>query len=138
MSETAARPHAGHRILVADDDQDSAESLAMLFQMMGHDVRAAQNGLAAVDLAESFRPHLIVLDIGMPGVDGNEACRRIRQHSWGQAAIIAALTGWTRDEDKDRSEQAGFDHFLVKPVDPKALDALIAAVAARHAGPEPA
>lgn len=137
MNESPTRPVAGRRILVADDDQDSAESLALLFQMMGHDVRAAHDGLAAIDLAESFRPHLIVLDIGMPGCDGNEACRRIRQQSWGQAAVIAALTGWSRDEDKDRSEQAGFDHFLVKPVDPKALDDLIAAVIVRHAGPEP-
>jgi CheY-like chemotaxis protein len=118
----------GRKILVADDDQDSAESLAMLIQMMGHDVRAAQSGLAALDLAEEFRPDLIVLDIGMPGLDGYEVCRRIRQHEWGQAIVIAALTGWTRDEDRDRSEQAGFNHYLVKPVDPKALEELIAGV----------
>ena len=135
MSESAA-PRAGRRILVVDDDHDSAESLAMLFQMMGHEVRAAHNGLAAVDLAEAFRPDLIVLDIGMPGLDGYEVCRRIRQHSWGRAAVIAALTGWSRDEDRDRSEQAGFDHFLVKPVDPKALEDLIAAVGGRGSGPE--
>jgi CheY-like chemotaxis protein len=133
MSESAA-PRAGRRILVVDDDHDSAESLAMLIQLMGHDVRAAHNGLAAVDLAEAFRPDLIVLDIGMPGLDGYEVCRRIRQHSWGQETVIAALTGWSRDEDRDRSEQAGFDHFLVKPVDPKALEDLIAAVG-RGPGP---
>ena len=135
MSESAAT-RAGRRILVADDDPDSAESLAMLFQLMGHDVRAAHNGVAAVDLAETFRPDLIVLDIGMPGLDGYEVCRRIRQHSWGRDTVIAALTGWSRDEDKDRSEQAGFDHFLVKPVDPKVLENLIAAVG-RGPGPEP-
>ena len=128
MTESAAT-RGGRRILVADDDQDSAESLAMLFKMMGHEVRAAQDGLAAVDLAEIFRPDLIVLDIGMPGLDGYEVCRRIRQHAWGQAIVIAALTGWARDEDRDRSEQAGFNHFLVKPVDSKALEDLIAAVA---------
>ena len=133
MSESAA-PRAGRRILVVDDDHDSAESLAMLFQMMGHEVRAAHNGLAAVDLAEAFRPDLIVLDIGMPGLDGYEVCRRIRQHSWGRAAVIAALTGWSRDEDRDRSERAGFDHLLVKPVEPKALEDLIAAVG-RGPGP---
>jgi CheY-like chemotaxis protein len=116
----------GRKILVADDDHDSAESLAMLFQLMGHDVRSAQSGLAAIDVAAEFRPELIVLDIGMPGVDGYEVCRRIRQHAWGQAIVIAALTGWTRDEDRDRSAQAGFNHFLVKPVDPKALEDLIA------------
>ncbi|HYN10321.1 MAG TPA: response regulator [Vicinamibacterales bacterium] len=127
MTETVARA-AGRKILVADDDQDSAESLAMLFQLMGHEVRAAQNGLAAVDLAETFRPDLIVLDIGMPGLDGYEVCRRIRRHEWGQAIVIAALTGWARDEDKGRSQQAGFNHHLVKPVDPKALEDLIALV----------
>ena len=133
MTESAVT-RAGRRILVADDDHDSAESLAMLFELMGHDVRAAHNGLAAVDLAEMFRPDLIVLDIGMPGIDGYEVCRRIRQQSWGRSTVIAALTGWSRDEDKDRSEQAGFDHFLVKPVDPKALEDLIAAVG-RGPGP---
>ena len=136
MSDAINRSRIGRRILVVDDDLDSAESLAMLFQMMGHDVRAAHDGLAAVEQADVFRPDLIVLDIGMPGIDGYEVCRRIRQLSWGPAAVIAALTGWSRDEDKDRSEKAGFDRFLVKPVDPKALDDLIAAVGARPPGPE--
>ena len=125
MTESAAN-RTGRKILVADDDQDSAESLALLFQLMGHDVRAAQSGLAAIDVAAEFRPDLIVLDIGMPGLDGYEVCRRIRQHDWAQTIVIAALTGWSRDEDRDRSEQAGFNHFLVKPVDPKALEELIA------------
>ena len=123
-----ADDRTGWKILVADDDQDSAESLAMLIQLMGHDVRAAQSGLAAIDVAEAFRPDLIVLDIGMPGLDGYEVCRRIRQHEWGRAIVIAALTGWSRDEDRDRSEQAGFNHYLIKPVDPKALEELIAGV----------
>ena len=125
MTESAAN-RTGRKILVADDDQDSAESLALLFQLMGHDVRAAQSGLAAIDVAAEFRPDLIVLDIGMPGLDGYEVCRRIRQHDWGQTIVIAALTGWSRDEDRDRSEEVGFNHFLVKPVDPKALEDLIA------------
>lgn len=125
MTESPAN-RTGRKILVADDDQDSAESLALLFQLMGHDVRAAQSGLAAIDVAAEFRPDLIVLDIGMPGLDGYEVCRRIRQHDWAQTIVIAALTGWSRDEDRDRSEQAGFNHFLVKPVDPKALEDLIA------------
>jgi DNA-binding response OmpR family regulator len=138
MTNSAApRTGAGLRILVADDDHDSAESLAMLIQMMGHDVRSAQDGLAAVSLAEAFRPDLIVLDIGMPGLDGYEVCRRIRQHAWGRVVMIAALTGWSRDEDRARSEQAGFDRFLVKPVDPKALEDLIAAVPLRDEGQEP-
>ncbi len=140
MTSTDRPTGAGRKILVADDDQDSAESLGMLLQLMGHEVRTAQNGLTAIDLAGDFRPHLIVLDIGMPGLDGYEVCRRIRQHEWGQVMVIAALTGWARDEDKDRSQEAGFNHYLVKPVDPKALEALIAAVVAdtaRHDDREP-
>jgi CheY-like chemotaxis protein len=129
-------PRPGRKILVADDDQDSAESLALLFQLMGHEVRAAQSGVAAIDMAAQFRPDLIVLDIGMPGLDGYEVCRRIRQQDWGQSIVIAALTGWTRDEDRDRSEQAGFDHYLVKPVDPKLLEDLVAGMH-RTARPDP-
>jgi CheY-like chemotaxis protein len=121
-------PTAGRKILVADDDQDSAESLAMLFQMMGHDVRCALSGLEAINLAADFRPDLIVLDIGMPGLDGYEVCRRIRQQPWAHTVVIAALTGWTREEDRDRSHQAGFNHYLVKPVDPQALTDLVARI----------
>lgn len=132
MSDAAVPPTGGRRILVADDDQDSAESLAMLFQMMGHDVRSALNGLEAVDVAANFRPDLIVLDIGMPGLDGYEVCRRIRQQPWAQAVVIAALTGWTRDEDKDRSQEAGFDHYLVKPIDPQALTDLVGRISGQN------
>ena len=116
---------AGRKILVADDDQDSAESLAMLLQMMGHEVRSALNGLEALAVAAAFEPDLIVLDIGLPGLDGYEVCRRIRQQPWAHTVVIAALTGWTRDEDRDRSQEAGFNHYLVKPVDPKALADLV-------------
>ena len=108
----------------------------MYLEQIGHEVSVAYDGENAVRLAEEFRPQAILLDLGMPGIDGYEVCRRIRQLSWGPAAVIAALTGWSRDEDKDRSEKAGFDRFLVKPVDPKALDDLIAAVGARPPGPE--
>lgn len=132
MSDAAVPPTGGRRILVADDDQDSAESLAMLFQMMGHDVRSALNGLEAVDVAANFRPDLIVLDIGMPGLNGYEVCRRIRQQPWAQAVVIAALTGWTRDEDKDRSQEAGFDHYLVKPIDPQALTDLVGRISGQN------
>jgi CheY-like chemotaxis protein len=128
MRDAAVPQTAGRKILVADDDQDSAESLAMLFQMMGHDVRSALSGLEAVNLAADFQPDLIVLDIGMPGLDGYEVCRRIRQQPWAHTVVIAALTGWTRDEDRDRSQQAGFNHYLVKPVDPQALTDLVARI----------
>jgi len=128
---SAHLPAVSRKILVADDDQDSAESLAMLFQMMGHDVRAAREGLEAIRIAEEFRPDLILLDIGMPNLNGYETCRRIREQVWGRAMVIAALTGWARDEDRDRSQQAGFDRHFVKPVDPTALEELLAGLPAR-------
>ncbi len=114
------------RILVVDDNRDGASSLAMLLTVMGHDTRTAHDGLEGVDLAEAFRPDLIVLDIGLPKLNGLDACRRIRQQPWAKNVVIAAATGWGQDEDRRRSEEAGFDHHLVKPVDAAALGKLAA------------
>ncbi len=114
------------RILVADDNQDSATSLAMILEIMGNDVRTANDGLQAVDMAATFRPDVILLDIGMPKLNGYEACRRIRQQPWGEKIVIIAQTGWGQDEDKRRSREAGFNHHLVKPVAPATLEKLLA------------
>jgi PAS domain S-box-containing protein len=114
--------HAGgsfiskHRILVVDDNRDVADSLAMLFSMNGNETRTAHDGLEAVAVAEAFRPDLIVLDLGMPKLDGYETCRRIRENEWGKNIVIVAATGWGQDEDRRRTKEAGFDHHLVKPV----------------------
>jgi signal transduction histidine kinase/ActR/RegA family two-component response regulator len=114
-----------HRILVADDNVDSAASLAKLLELLGHEVSTANDGLQAVGVAETFRPNVILLDIGMPKLNGYEACLRIRQQPWGRNALLVALTGWGQDEDKRRSQEAGFDVHLVKPVDPGALEKLL-------------
>jgi CheY-like chemotaxis protein len=114
------------RILVVDDNRDGASSLAMLLTVMGHDTRIAHDGLEGVELAEAFRPDLIVLDIGLPKLNGLDACRRIREQPWAKNVVIAAATGWGQDEDRRRSEEAGFDHHLVKPVDAAALGSLAA------------
>ncbi len=114
------------RILVVDDNRDGASSLAMLLTVMGHDTRIAHDGLEGVELAEAFRPDLIVLDIGLPKLNGLDACRRIREQPWAKNVVIAAATGWGQDEDRRRSEEAGFDHHLVKPVDAAALGKLAA------------
>ena len=114
------------RILVVDDNRDGASSLAMLLTVMGHDTRIAHDGLEGVELAEAFRPDLIVLDIGLPKLNGLDACRRIREQPWARNVVIAAATGWGQDEDRRRSEEAGFDHHLVKPVDATALGKLAA------------
>jgi PAS domain S-box-containing protein len=119
------------RILVADDNRDSADSLAMLLTLMGNDVRTANDGAEAVDMAYTFRPEVILLDIGMPKLNGYEACRRLREQPGGETLVIIALTGWGQDEDKRRSMAAGFDHHMVKPVDTGALEKLLAGLLPR-------
>ncbi|MGQ0639743.1 MAG: response regulator [Gemmatimonadaceae bacterium] len=109
------------RILVADDNPDSLESLAMVLRLRGNEVRTATDGSEAIAEAEAYRPDVVLLDIGMPKMNGYDACRRIREQEWGRGMLLIALTGWGQDEDRERSREAGFDHHLVKPVDPEAL-----------------
>ena len=111
----------GRRILVVDDNMDSAESLSMLLKMTGNDVRMAHDGREAVDTAADFLPQVILLDIGLPVLNGYEAAREIRRQPWGENMILIALTGWGQDEDRKRSKDAGFDSHMVKPVDHGAL-----------------
>ncbi|HMV83162.1 MAG TPA: PAS domain S-box protein [Blastocatellia bacterium] len=113
------------RILVADDNEDATAALSIMLQLLGNEVRVANDGLRAIEIAEEFRPEMILLDIGMPGKNGYDVCRHIRQQPWGRSVLIAALTGWGQDEDKRRSQEAGFDHHLVKPIDPGELDKLL-------------
>jgi PAS domain S-box-containing protein len=107
----------GQRILIVDDSQDGAESLSLLLQVNGYETHKAYDGIEAVAAAERLRPDAILLDIGLPRLNGYEACRRIRQQAWGARILLVALTGWGMDEDRDRSREAGFDTHLVKPVD---------------------
>ena len=125
--EEAASAPVRRRILVADDNVDSAASLAMMLEFMGNEVRTAHDGVEAVEAAAAFRPDVILLDIGMPRMNGYDACRRIREQPWGRGIAIAALTGWGQEEDKRQSGEAGFDHHLVKPVEPAALEKLLQA-----------
>jgi CheY-like chemotaxis protein len=120
------RPLTRRRILVVDDNTDAANSLAMVLRMMGNEVRTARDGLEGVDAAEKFAPDVVLLDIGMPRLNGYDACRRIRELPRGKEAVIVALTGWGQDDDKRRSREAGFDGHLVKPVEPAALEKLLA------------
>jgi signal transduction histidine kinase/ActR/RegA family two-component response regulator len=112
------------KVLVVDDNHDAAESLSMLLQLKGHEVRMAYDGENAVQLAADFRPHTVLLDLGMPKMNGYDACRRIRDHEWGAQMTLIAVTGWGQEEDRRKSTDAGFDGHLVKPVDPEALDEL--------------
>ena len=101
--------------------EDAADSLAMLLKMMGNNVRTAYDGEEAVQAAGEFRPDVVLLDIGLPKMNGYEAARRIRQEPWGKNMVLIAVTGWGQEEDKRKSQEAGFDHHMVKPVDPQAL-----------------
>ena len=114
------------RILIVDDNHDSAMSLGMMLNLMGNDTRTAHDGLAAVEAAGEFRPDVILLDIGLPKLNGYEACRRIREQPWSKGMVIVALTGWGQDEDRRRSEEAGFNHHMVKPVEVDALEKVLA------------
>ena len=113
------------RILVVDDNRDAVESLAILLEMMNYDVRTAGDGVEAVEATSAFSPDVVLLDIGLPRLDGYGAAQRIRGLDGGNGVYLVALTGWGQDEDIRRSRAAGFDHHLVKPVDPDALDALL-------------
>ena len=113
------------RILVVDDNRDSADSLAMLLSVNGNDVSTAYDGVEALDSAQRWRPDVVLLDIGMPKLNGYDTCRRIRAEPWGQRLVLIALTGWGQEQDKRRTEDAGFDAHVVKPVDPSALLTLL-------------
>jgi PAS domain S-box-containing protein len=124
-AETTASAPIGRRILVADDNQDAADSLAMILDMAGHDVRVVHDGCAALSVAQTFRPDTVLLDIGMPQLNGYEVARALRQEPWGTAITLIALTGWGQERDRQRAVDAGFDRHLTKPIDPDALEALL-------------
>jgi signal transduction histidine kinase len=124
----APRPLVQRRILVADDNEDARESLAALLALSGHEVFRAQDGSVALESAERHRPHVALLDIGMPYANGYEVARRIRGQPWGRDMVLVALTGWGQESDRRQSHEAGFDSHLTKPVDPDVLDELLARV----------
>jgi PAS domain S-box-containing protein len=119
-------PSSRRRILVVDDNRDSAISLGMMLQLMGNEVRTAHDGLEAVQAAEDFRPDVALLDIGLPKLNGYEAARHMREQPWGRDIVLIAVTGWGQDEDKRRSKEAGLNFHMVKPVEPAALEKLLA------------
>ena len=123
------------RVLVVDDNNDSVEMLAWLVRSYGGEVRTAHDGPAAVALARTFAPHVVLLDIGMPGMDGYEICEQIRSMEQGGRAFIVAITGWGQDRDKSRAVAAGFDAHITKPADPRVLEQLLATERGRSSVP---
>ena len=134
MTNSEASTRTQRRILVADDNNDALESLATLLQLSGHEVYTASNGAVALESAEQHRPEVVLLDIGMPKLDGYEVARRIRAQPWGQRITLVALTGWGQDSDRKRSQEAGFDSHLVKPLDLDKLTELLAALPVAGSG----
>jgi signal transduction histidine kinase/ActR/RegA family two-component response regulator len=119
---------SGLRILVADDNRDSADLFALFLGLMGNDVRTAYDGVTAVEEAERFPPDAVLLDIGMPRLNGEDACRRMRATPGGKNAVLIAVTGWDHEENRRRILDAGFDAHLVKPVDPSEVSELLASL----------
>ena len=126
LQEERVRSGAPLRILVVDDNRDAAATLALLLELTGHDVRTAHDGLEALAMASEFRPDVVLLDIGLPKLNGYEVARRIRRQPRGQGVVLIAITGWGQEEDKRQSQDAGFDQHIVKPVDPGTLLKLLA------------
>jgi len=121
-------PTVQRRVLIVDDSEDGAESLAMLLQLSGHETHVAHDGVEAIEAAEKLHPDILLLDIGLPRLNGYEVCHRLRKEPWAKNLVLVALTGWGQEEDRHRSREAGFDAHLVKPVDHDALLRLLASL----------
>jgi CheY-like chemotaxis protein len=105
-----------YRILVVDDNRDAAESLQFLLRLLGAEVQVAHDGIAALEMAEQYRPHVVVLDIGLPKLDGYQAAKSIRECEWGKDMVLVAVSGWCREEDREHSQASGLNGHLAKPV----------------------
>ena len=119
---------SGRRILVVDDNPDTAESLALLLEMSGNATQTAHDALTALEKAASYRPDTVLMDLGLPGMSGFDACRTMREQPWGKELVIVAVSGWGQEEDRRKSREAGFDAHLVKPVDYATLRELLTKV----------
>ncbi len=122
------------KVLVVDDNRDAACTLSMLVEMVGHEVRTAFDGIEALVEAARFLPDVVLLDLGMPHMDGFEACRQMRAQPWGVKMTVIAVTGWGNEADRLHTKQVGFDHHLVKPVEPDVILSMLDSLA-QQAGP---
>jgi CheY-like chemotaxis protein len=118
---------AGHRVLVVDDNRSAAKMIFKMMQIFGNEARMAHSGEDALSVAKEFRPDIILLDIGMPGMDGCEVARRIRRQPWGKDVTLVVVTGWGQEQDKRKTKTAGFNHHLVKPAHRTDLEAILTA-----------
>jgi CheY-like chemotaxis protein len=123
--QSMQKTRAARKVLVVDDNEDTVETMTLLLRGIGHEVLSAQNGIHALDMARQFRPDIVFLDLGLPGRDGCEVARQLRREPGLEAVRILAVTGSSRDEDRERFQQAGCDGYLLKPLDPVFLDTLL-------------
>ena len=117
----------GRRVLIVEDNVDSADTMQILLQLSGYDARAAYDGTSALSIAREFKPHAVLLDIGLPRKDGYEVARELRALPETRTALLVALTGFGQEDDKERATRAGFDAYQVKPVEPAAIEKLLEA-----------
>lgn len=126
-SDPVERTETPRRILIVDDDSDGAASLSMLLTMVGHEITTAHDGLEAIDAARRFEPHIVLLDLDLPKLNGYDVCRRMRGETWGSQALIVAVTGWSDEAHRSEALTAGFDMHLVKPVSAEVFMTVLAA-----------
>ncbi len=131
-----AEPRVSRRVLVVDDNTDNAELLKILLEEEGHETFMAHDGVEGLAAAERLRPDVVLMDLGLPRIDGFDACRRIREQPWGKRILMIAITGWGQDVDRRKSQEAGFDHHLVKPVEASDISALMSGSAAVEQHPK--
>jgi CheY-like chemotaxis protein len=129
---SAQAPSGARRVLIVDDNADSAESMAVLLRFHGHEVRLAYNGQAALEEAHAFRPEVMFLDLDLPKVDGYEVARRLRREPAMRDMTMVAMTGYGQEEDRQRTQEAGFQSHMVKPVDFDKIEELLASLAHHH------
>ena len=116
---------AGRRVMIVDDNKDAGDALAMLLELAAHEVRVAYSGRGALTLAQTFRPDVAFIDIGMPDLSGYEVAQAIRREPWGAQIRLVALTGWGQHDDRERAKEAGFDRHITKPVDSEVIEPLL-------------
>ena len=133
----ADRPSRLLRVLIADDNLDSASSMGRLLEILGHEVRLAHDGLETIEVASDFPPDVVLMDIGMPRQNGYDAARSIRAQPWAGSTVLIALTGWGQLDDKARARDAGFDFHITKPADPEELRSLLESLPGRDPAPAP-
>src|SRR6185295_17150642 len=124
IAEAPRRPPL--RILIAEDNRDAADMLAEVLKLSGDTVQVLSDGDSVSEACIAFRPNVVILDIGLPGLNGYQVARKIRAETWGQSLLLIALTGWGQEEDKRRATEAGFDHHLTKPIDQQMLEKFLA------------